>query len=85
MVDTVSDLIEDGVIQLFCCDSMDEESWSAFDKNPRQRILSHERWYHYIVDELVTRIIQINYEIDKNHYISSFLVRNLGVIAINQN
>lgn len=70
MVDTVSDLIEDGVIQLFCCDSMDEESWSAFDKNPRQRILSHERWYHYIVDELVPRILQINYEIDKNHYIN---------------
>lgn len=81
MVDTVSDLIEDGVIQLFCCDSMDEESWSAFDKNPRQRILSHERWYHYIVDELVPRILQINYEIDKNHYINGIFTAGCSMGA----
>ena len=81
MVDTVSDLIEDGVIQLFCCDSVDEESWSAFDKNPRQRILSHERWYHYIVDELVPRILQINYEIDKNHYINGIFTAGCSMGA----
>lgn len=81
MVDTVSDLIEDGVIQLFCCDSMDEESWSAFDKDPRQRILSHEIWYHYIVDELVPRILQINYEIDKNHYINGIFTAGCSMGA----
>lgn len=70
MVDTIQDFIEEGRIQLFCCDSMDKESWSAKDKDPRQRIETHEAWYNYIVNELVPRIFEINYEIDKDHYIN---------------
>lgn len=67
MVDTVQDLIEDGKVQLFCCDSIDKESWSANDKNPHDRILVHESWFNYVVNELVPRINQINKEIDTHH------------------
>ncbi|MCI5629173.1 MAG: alpha/beta hydrolase-fold protein [Clostridium sp.] len=81
MIDTVSDLIENGTIQLFCCDSIDKESWSAVNRNPRQRILSHETWYHYIVDELVPRIFQINYEVNQNHYINGIFTAGCSMGA----
>lgn len=68
MVDSVRDFIEEGKIQLFCCDSIDQESWSANYKDPRHRILAHEAWYNYIVNELVPRILQINSEINPHHY-----------------
>ena len=70
MVDMVKDFIEAGKIQLFCCDSIDKESWSATNKNPRDRILAHEAWYNYIVQELVPRIFQINNQVNFNHYIN---------------
>ncbi|WP_042273545.1 esterase family protein [[Clostridium] dakarense] len=61
MVDSVSDLIEKGRVQLFCCDSIDLESWSASGKDPRHRIYMHEQWFYYIVNELVPRIFEINH------------------------
>lgn len=62
MVDAASDYIENGKLQLFCCDSIDEESWSNDNEDPRRRIEQHERWFHYIVDELVQRIKSISEE-----------------------
>ena len=35
MLDNVEDLIDDGKIQLFCCDSIDKESWSDENGDPR--------------------------------------------------
>ena len=61
MVATVEDLIDNGNIQLFCCDSIDLETWSeegGHDVGSRSHML--EQYYHYIVDELVPRIIDIN-------------------------
>lgn len=61
MVATVEDLIDNGNIQLFCCDSIDLETWSeegGHDVDYRSYML--EQYYHYIVDELVPRIIDIN-------------------------
>ena len=60
MIDVCRDYIEAGRIQFFTCDSMDIESWSKKDGNPRTRIETHERWYNYIVNELCPRIKQIN-------------------------
>ncbi len=60
MVDSVYDLIDDGKVQLFCCDSIDKESWSLKNGDNRHRIYIHEQWYYYIINELVPRIFDIN-------------------------
>lgn len=59
MVESVRPLLEQGRLQLFCCDSVDSESWAAFGADCRSRIEQHERWYRYIGDELVPRIRQL--------------------------
>lgn len=56
MVDVLSPWIESGKIRLICCDSIDTETWSNHYGNPRQRIELHERWCHYIMDELLPRL-----------------------------
>lgn len=60
MIEATKDFIDAGRIQFICCDSIDNETWSDEEGNPRYRIEQHERWYHYIVDELVPRIHEIN-------------------------
>ena len=60
MIDAASAFIEQGRIQFFCVDSIDEETWSNEGGNPRERIELHERWYHYIVDEFVLRVQEIS-------------------------
>lgn len=60
MLENVRDLIDSGKIQLFCCDSIDNESWSNENGDPRFRICRQEAWFNYIVNELVSRIHQIN-------------------------
>ena len=56
MVDVLAPWMESGKIRLICCDSIDTETWSNHYGNPRQRIELHERWYHYIMDELLPRL-----------------------------
>lgn len=60
MIDAAKAYIDEGRIQFFCCDSIDGETWSANNGNPRERICQHERWFHYIICELVPRIFDIN-------------------------
>lgn len=60
MVYSIEHLINSGKVQLFCCDSIDKESWSDIFGDKRHRIYMHEQWYYYIVDELVPRIFEIN-------------------------
>ncbi|MEG0329128.1 MAG: alpha/beta hydrolase-fold protein [Longicatena sp.] len=60
MIDAAHEYIDAGSIQFICCDSIDSETWSNEDGNPRERLELHERWYHYIVDELAPRIHEIN-------------------------
>ncbi|MFQ9633577.1 MAG: esterase family protein [Coprobacillus cateniformis] len=61
MIATIEHLIDQGRIQLFCCDSIDQESWSAKGADNRHRTYIHEQWFYYIVNELVPRIFEINY------------------------
>lgn len=64
MVESVATFIDEGQIQLFCCDSIDGESWSDQYGDPARRIYNHEQWYYYICDELVPMIYQINHSND---------------------
>jgi len=52
--------IDQGRIQVFCVDSIDWESWSAEQKDPRSRIEAQESYYNYILYELVHRVYEIN-------------------------
>ncbi len=53
MVASVAGLIERGLIRLICVDSIDKETWSKQEGDERSRILLHEKWFNYIVDELI--------------------------------
>lgn len=62
MVDVLSPLIERGQLHLICCDSIDAETWSVVNANGNANvnylplIELHERWFHYITDELIPRV-----------------------------
>ena len=60
MQDTLADFIESGAIQLFCVDTVDRESWSDTDGDKGHRAWMQEQYYHYIVDEALPLIHQIN-------------------------
>lgn len=57
MVNTISNLIEEGRVRLICVDSIDKETWSDkgnWDK--RWRIEQHERWFKYVCDEVLPNV-----------------------------
>jgi len=62
MIDVLSPMIETGLFHLICCDSIDAETWSVVNENPsadldyQPLIELHERWFHYITDELIPRV-----------------------------
>ncbi|MCF0112143.1 MAG: esterase family protein [Erysipelotrichaceae bacterium] len=60
MIETVTNELENGEIQIFTIDSIDLESWSDTNGNEGHRIYMHEQWYHYICDEFVPRIHDFN-------------------------
>ncbi len=60
MIDAMSEYIQDGRIQVFCCDSIDEESWSNQSGDPRWRIERQEAYFNYICEELVPMILDWN-------------------------
>lgn len=67
MVNTVEKQLENGQIQLFCVQSVDEESWSA-QGDYHGRIYWHEQWFHYICNEFVPRLYQIHNETSNEFY-----------------
>ncbi|MBR3356486.1 MAG: esterase family protein [Solobacterium sp.] len=74
MVAAASQYIDSGRLQLFCCGSNDQNSWSRLnDWDNRDRILQQEAYYHYIVDELVPRIFSINAESNGGYYAEGIL------------
>lgn len=60
MIAAISDYIEDGRIQLFCCDCVDRESWSDQQGDPRARIERQEAYYRYVCEELVPLVLDTN-------------------------
>jgi len=53
VVGALEDKIGDGHIQLWCVDSVDEESWYAKDKQPAERVRRHLAYERYLVEELI--------------------------------
>ena len=56
MIDTWAKWIESGQVMVFSIDVIDSETYADRGGDPRRRIEQHERWYHYVVDELVPYI-----------------------------
>lgn len=64
MIDVLSDFIEQGRIQVFCVGSVDLESWSDLNGNPRYRIEMQEKWFEHICYEMVPRIQYLSWRSD---------------------
>ena len=60
MIECIAHLIDEGRVQVFCCDSIDQESWSDENGDGSHRTYMMEQWFYYIVNELVPRIFEIN-------------------------
>ena len=61
MCNAAASWIDSGKLQIFTVDSIDPESW---DNNgpERPRIEMQERWYNYVCEEFVPRLLEINRE-----------------------
>ena len=62
MVDYWAKWIEEGRCTIYSIDCIDSEAYAWFNGDPRTRIENHERWYHYVVDELVPYIRHLSGE-----------------------
>ncbi len=60
MLETLGDYLDGGKLQLFTVDTIDGETVSKAGGNPYDRVRLHERWYNYVMEELVPRIREIN-------------------------
>ena len=80
MDDVFRPWIDAGKIMVFSCDTIDNETWADKGGNPRLRIEQHERWYHYIVDELVPRISELAGE--RNHAYTPILAYGCSLGAM---
>ena len=60
MPETLADYIDGKKLQLFCVDTVDQESWSAKNRDKVERAEVQEAYYHYIVDEAVPLIQRYN-------------------------
>ena len=71
MVDYWAKWIEEGRCTVYSIDTIDNEAWAAFGADNRWRIENHERWYNYIVNELVPYIKHLSGE--RNGYDQSIM------------
>ena len=53
MIAAVAGKINAGLLQFFCVDSVNEESWYNWQAPPRQRIARHMQYEEYLLNELV--------------------------------
>lgn len=59
MVDELADYVDSGVVQLFCTETIDAESWGS-DADNEERAQRQETYYHFVVDELVPLVHKVN-------------------------
>jgi esterase/lipase superfamily enzyme len=53
LVDALADRLDNGLLQLFCVDSVDRESIYNRHISPQDRILRHSQYEQYILDEVL--------------------------------
>ena len=62
MIDTWDKWINQGLCTVYSCDTIDNETYANKGGDCAWRVQQHERWFHYIVDELVPYIKHLNGE-----------------------
>ena len=62
MVDHWAQWIEEGRCTVYSIDCIDNETYANFDADYRWRIEQHERWYNYVIEELVPYIRHLSGE-----------------------
>ncbi len=60
MISTLSNQLEQGNLQLFCVDSVDEESWYARWKRPTDRAWRQTQYNYYLLNEVLPFTVQRN-------------------------
>ncbi len=60
MIDTIAPFINSGRLQVFCVDSIDQESWSSTTLDGRTRMENHERYFNYIESWFLIFSISMN-------------------------
>ena len=53
MIDSIAGFIENGLIQVWTCDSIDGETFLSENGHPADRIRQHENYFNYITRELI--------------------------------
>jgi esterase/lipase superfamily enzyme len=61
MVSAIWEKIEAGRIQLFCVDSVDEESWYNRNVGPDWRIARHIQYENYVMHEVLPYVRRVNH------------------------
>ena len=62
MVDAWAKWIEEGRCTVYSIDCIDDEAYAAFGADNRWKIENHERWYNYVVNEMVPTIRHLSGE-----------------------
>lgn len=62
MIDTWAKWIEEGFFTVYSCDTIDGETYANPGGDCAWRVQQHERWYNYIVEELVPYIRHLSGE-----------------------
>ena len=62
MLDYWARWIEEGKCTVYSVDCIDDIAWAALGADNRWRIENHERWYNYIVEEMVPTIRHLSGE-----------------------
>jgi len=60
MPETIAGHIQNGRVQLFCVDSIDEQTWSDEYGNKGHRAWLQEQWFRYCTEEFFPRMREIN-------------------------
>ena len=59
VIDELADYLDSGTIQLFCTETVDDETWGGTG-DPAERAKRQETYYHYVVDELVPLVAKMS-------------------------
>ena len=65
MTDYWAKWIDAGHCTVYSVDSIDNEAWAAMGQDKRWRIENHEKWYNYIVEEMVPAIHEMHGNYDR--------------------
>jgi esterase/lipase superfamily enzyme len=81
MIGAAEQFINEGRIQMFCCDSNDINSWSSTSWDNRRRIECQEEYFRYICDELCPRIFDLNAADNGGHRANGILTTGCSMGA----